>query len=90
MRTVEFSGTHEGVWQELQTLPGTNAAIGYLSTWAMPSETCDGYENVKIFAVNKEGWGTEMCAQYKNEKNGNTYTIGAIYSQNRKEWSFHS
>jgi len=58
------------------------SAIGYLSTWGV------GYDEVKIY---KEPHCNDMVAVYDNTKTPfKRFTIGAIWDNFKKEYSFNS
>lgn len=57
-------------------------AIGRLSLWGI-----DGYDKVTIWP---DGKGLDFIAHYENTQNSSKYTIGAIWREDTKEYSFHS
>jgi hypothetical protein len=65
-----------------ESAPNARLALGYLATWAL-----DGYDTVDVFL---DG-GDDLVAVYKDSASpGKKYVIGAVWREERNEFSFHS
>ena len=60
-------------------------AIDYLKGW---NKT--GYDKLIIFDDPTLGSKFDMVAVYENTQNGSSYVIGAVWSEEKQSYSFHS